>query len=67
MGFSQAKESDFAKHRPTRSEPISPGPDVTAMPSIAPAPEEASPSAFSTTGTMALMCSREASSGTTPP
>ena len=46
---------------------MSPGPAVTAIPSIASRPEEASESAFSTTGTTDFRCSREASSGTTPP
>ena len=46
---------------------MSPGPAVTAIPSIASRPVEASDSAFPTTGTIDFRCSREASSGTTPP
>src|SRR3989304_6133843 len=44
-----------------------PGPAVTAMPSIFSRPDPASARARSTTGTTERICSREASSGTTPP
>ena len=44
--------SDFATEQPTRSEPTSPGPCVTAMPSRSGRRTRASASAFSTTGTM---------------
>ncbi len=44
-----------------------PGPAVTAMPSISSRPDPASDSACSTTGRTWRICSREASSGTTPP
>ena len=46
---------------------MSPGPAVTAIPSIASRAVEASDNALSTTGTIDFRCSREASSGTTPP
>src|SRR5215831_16902053 len=59
--------SDFATEQPTRSEPTSPGPWVTAIPSRSGRRTPASASAFSTTGTMTSRCRREASSGTTPP
>ena len=46
---------------------MSPGPDVTAMPSMSAMVTPASASARSTTGPICSKCSREASSGTTPP
>src|SRR5262245_43013878 len=52
---------------PTRSEPTKPGPSVTAMAAKPSKPVCACSSARRTTGTMARKCSREASSGTTPP
>src|SRR2546426_5523696 len=46
---------------PTRSEPTSPGPWVTAIPSRSASPTPASASAFSTTGTITSRCRRERS------
>src|SRR5215471_21319376 len=57
----------LAAEQPTRSEPTSPGPWVTAMPSRSRSPMPASPSARRMTGTIVSRCRREASSGTTPP
>src|SRR5437867_1957847 len=59
--------SAFASDVPTSSEPTSPGPCVTAMPSRSMSRTRASPSARSTTGTITSRCRRDASSGTTPP
>src|SRR6185295_2428240 len=66
-GMPRAKEIDFANVRPTSKDPTSPGPTVAA---IADRPAYEVPDcsrASRTTGTMARRCSREASSGTTPP
>src|SRR6476469_5957668 len=52
---------------PTSKAPASPGPCVTAIASIDPYVLPASASACRTTGTIARRCSRDASSGTTPP
>src|SRR5580692_273756 len=52
---------------PTRSEPTSPGPCVTPMASSSSNRRPASAMASRTTGTICRRCSREASSGTTPP
>ena len=57
----------IAMFRPTRSDPISPGPWVAATSSTRSMPQPASASAPVTIGTMAARCAREASSGTTPP
>src|SRR5689334_24859271 len=57
----------FATVRPTRSEPTSPGPRVTAMPSTSPSATPARPRAASITGRMFRTWWRDASSGTTPP
>src|SRR5215471_2763065 len=59
--------SDLATEQPTSSEPTSPGPCVTAMPSRSGSRTLASASAFSTTGTITSRWRRDASSGTTPP
>src|SRR5260221_9077645 len=52
---------------PTSSEPTRPGPSVTAMADRSSKPVWACSNARRTTDTMARRCSREASSGTTPP
>src|SRR5687768_6656642 len=52
---------------PTSNDPTSPGPSVTAMASRVSQLNCARCSASRTTGTMARRCSRDASSGTTPP
>src|SRR3970282_250067 len=66
-GFRCTYASAFATAQPTRSEPTSPGPWVTAMPSRSGSRTDASSSACWMTGTMASRWRREASSGTTPP
>src|SRR5580704_9559807 len=66
-GTPRAKLSDLAYVSPTSSDPTRPGPTVAAMAarlsSVVPADSRAS----RTTSTMARRCSRDASSGTTPP
>src|SRR5688572_3760734 len=57
----------FATESPTRSEPTSPGPRVTATPSTCSRVVAARSSAAFTTGSRFVRCWREASSGTTPP
>src|SRR5208282_5807648 len=52
---------------PTRSEPTNPGPWVTAMACKSSSLVADCSSARRTAGTIARRCSREASSGTTPP
>src|SRR2546422_4676816 len=52
---------------PTSNDPTSPGPCVTAMASTSSSFMPACASASRTTGTICRKCSREASSGTTPP
>src|SRR5580692_6668687 len=66
-GTPLAKLNDLAYVRPTSSEPTNPGPTVAAMASSSPSRVRAVCNASRTTGTMARRCSREASSGTTPP
>jgi hypothetical protein len=58
---------DFAKERPTRSEPTSPGPRVTAMAERSESETFASSSAPFTMGPIRARCCLDASSGTTPP
>src|SRR5438552_14805060 len=60
-------EMPLATVRPTRSEPTSPGPRVTAMPPTCPRSAPARARAASITGRRLRMWWREASSGTTPP
>src|SRR3954451_18263032 len=62
-----AKQRPFAYVTPTRRDPTSPGPCVTATASSDSSVECACCKASRTTGTIARRCSREASSGTTPP
>src|SRR5919201_6524674 len=66
-GAPVARETALAAASPTKSAPISPGPDVTATPSrssnLIPAWNKASSSSGFRTST----CARDASSGTTPP
>src|SRR5262245_26024900 len=57
----------LATETPTSSEPISPGPCVTATPSTCSRRTSARPSAASITGSMLRTWWRDASSGTTPP
>ena len=52
---------------PMRSDPINPGPRVTAIPSNSRSPTPASDKACSIVGLIASICLREAISGTTPP
>ena len=52
---------------PTSSDPTSPGPSVTAIALRSSNRVEDSRSASRTAGTIARKCSRDASSGTTPP
>src|SRR5512142_1279033 len=52
---------------PTRSEPTRPGPSATAIALRSSSRVADSSSASRTAGTIALRCSRDASSGTTPP
>ena len=66
-GTPLAKLSDLAYVRPTSSEPTRPGPTVAAMAARSSRRVPDSASALRTTGTMARRCSRDASSGTTPP
>jgi len=68
-GTPQAREYAFAADRPTSSEPMSPGPLVTAIASIAGrcGSSPASSRARRTTGPMVVTWARPASSGTTPP
>src|SRR6266851_2059106 len=66
-GMPRANDSDFAKVKPTSNDPTSPGPTVTAMAASSDHVLWDSASAVRTTGTMARKCSRDASSGTTPP
>src|SRR5262245_52680206 len=66
-GLRWAQARALATAQPTRSEPTSPGPWVTAMPSRSLSFTPASLSARSMTGLMTSRCRREASSGTTPP
>src|SRR5437773_674450 len=67
IGVPCAQASALAAEQPTRSEPTSPGPWVTAMPSRSRSPMPASASALRMTGTIISRWRREASSGTTPP
>src|SRR5215472_8864259 len=66
-GRLRAKHKALAYVRPTRREPASPGPEVTATASSDESSTFACCSASRTTATTARRCSREASSGTTPP
>ena len=66
-GTPVAYESDLANESPTRREPTSPGPCVTAMPPMSPRVAPALSIASLTTGIIDSMCLREASSGTMPP
>ncbi len=62
-------DSAFASESPTSSEPMSPGPWVTATASI-PDPEVSEPArsrASASTGVRSSRWARPASSGTTPP
>src|SRR5690554_1753884 len=52
---------------PTNSDPASPGPRVTAIASTSPNCTPASLNASDTTGLIASMCARDATSGNTPP
>src|SRR6267143_413038 len=63
----RAIASPFANSIPTRSEPTSPGPSVTATASICSMVVCAVSRACRTTRGSSVMCARDASSGTTPP
>src|ERR1039457_6406713 len=66
-GMPRAKQIDLAYVMPTSSDPTNPGPCVTAMAERSSQELPDRSIADRTTGTIALKCSREASSGTTPP
>jgi hypothetical protein len=66
-GNPMAKAADFAKERPTNSDPTKPGPWVTAMPSMSLRVTPAVFNASATMGTMDSICFLDANSGTTPP
>src|SRR3989338_7619783 len=66
-GLFEARLKVLAASTPTRSDPISPGPTVTAMASIFSKFVSADLNASSMTGTMHLTCSRAACSGMIPP
>ena len=68
-GLSQARASALAAITPTSSDPISPGPDVTAISPISSRGSftPARRSASSVRGRKASRCLRAANSGTTPP
>src|SRR5262245_31222402 len=66
-GTPLARLSDFAYVNPTSSDPTSPGPTVAAIAASDRSSTPADSSASRTTGTIARRCSRDASSGTTPP
>ncbi len=66
-GSPAERASPLAKFTPTSSAPISPGAQVTAMPSIWESCFPLWDRASCTTPVMASLCSREAISGTTPP
>ncbi len=66
-GLSSATASAFAAASPTTSAPISPGPAVTAMPSISGRSISAVAQARRSVGSIASRCARLATSGTTPP
>ena len=66
-GIPVAKAIAFAYVSPTSREPARPGPEVAATASRLLQVMEARSSASRTTGTTARRCSRDASSGTTPP
>ena len=61
------RESVFAVSTPTRSDPIRPGPTVTAIASMSSQSKPAFSSAFSMTGMMYFICSLAATSGIIPP
>src|SRR5919197_3461356 len=66
-GTPRARATAFAAAIPTSSAPTSPGPTVTATPSIDPNDAPASLKASSISGFMLSRCARDATSGTTPP
>ena len=67
VGLPAASASPLAALTPISSEPASPGPWVTAMPSSSCSSTSASLSACRTTGTKVVRCSRDAIPGTMPP
>src|SRR5207249_7668595 len=66
-GLLSAYAIAFAYETPTSSDPIKPGPIVTAIPSTFSLITLARTEASSTMVTILSRCSRDASSGTTPP
>src|SRR5579884_952537 len=66
-GLPAAKLSDFAYVSPTSKEPTRPGPAVAAIAARSAIRVPDCCKASRVTGTIARRCSREASSGTTPP
>src|SRR5690606_25719055 len=66
-GTPRASASALAAASPTRSDPTSPGPFVTAIPSMSASVTPAWRSASSMTGSISSRCRRDATSGTTPP
>src|SRR5919197_498000 len=66
-GAPVTRDTAFAAASPTRREPTSPGPTVTATPSSSPKLTPATSSARSSSGLRTSTCARDASSGTTPP
>ena len=67
MGLFKERLRDFASITPTKTPPISPGPAVTAIASIALKEIPAFFIAWFKIGSILLRCARAASSGTTPP